>query len=159
MTTNEFVKCQHCGKKVTREEAVELESGSYCQHLRDAGYTTESLAAHRASLTVEEIPDGWIKVAALHKKLQKEGIPVARMVRAFGGDRALDGPLHPKFKVVYVGRARYLDPWCASSEGLEYLRGLGSTKAVPTTDGKSAKAKKVRRTVKPKDKIEEALLA
>ena len=131
MTTNEFVKCQHCGKKVTREEAVELESGSYCQHLRDAGYTTESLTAHRVAMTVDEIPEtngeSWVKVAALHKKLQREGIPVARMVRAFGGDRSLDGPLHPKFKVVYVGKARYLDPWCASPEGLEYLRGLGES--------------------------------
>jgi len=121
----EKYKCQHCGKWINREEAVAEEQGDYCKHLReDLGFTTVTLAEHRRTMTVANPPDGWIKVASLHKICVREGIPVSAMVRAFGGDRAIDPPLHPKFKVTYSGNSRWLDPWCASPDGLNFLRSL-----------------------------------
>lgn len=121
----EKYKCQHCGKWITREEAVEEEQGDYCKHLReDLGYTTMTLAEHRRKMTVDSVPDGWVKVASLHNICERENVPVSAMVRAFGGDRCLLPPLHPKFQIVYCGNARWLDPWCASKEGLDFLRSL-----------------------------------
>lgn len=127
--TEDSITCQVCGKVLTREQAQENEMGAYCEHLLEEGWDARTLAEHRLSMSAGDVPtteDGqpYIKVAALHKLLVKKGIPVSRMVRAFGGDRALDPPLHPKFRVVYVGNARWLDPWCATEAGLNFLRGM-----------------------------------
>ena len=126
-------KCQHCGKWILREEAVAEEQGDYCKHIReDLGYTTLTLAEHRKSMTVVDPPTGWIKVASMGKICEREGIPVSTLVRAFGNDRSLNPPLHPKFQVVYCGNSRWLDPWCATPDGLNFLRSLklGGSKKV-----------------------------
>lgn len=123
-------KCQYCGKWIKFETWEEFEAGDYCHQLRDErGFDETTLAELRASMSADEVPvtsDGreYIKVATLHRKLQREGIPVSRMVKAFGGDRTVDGPMHPKFQPVYVGRARYLHPDCGDKWGLDYLRTL-----------------------------------
>ena len=166
MDTTDKVKCKHCGKYISREEDQENESGSYCRHLRDEGWDDQALKEHRLKWTVTEIPlaeedygtikkgTPYIKVAALDKMCKRLGIPVARMVRAMGGDRSLEGPLHKKFQPYYVGRARYVHPWCMSEEGLDYLRGLGRG-TVPTKDAPAKKGSKKTVSVKAPAEVKE----
>jgi len=126
---NEKFKCQYCGKWISPNSFDEHGAGSYCYKLRESGWDDVRLAEHRASLTVEDVPqsdDGrdFIKVAILHKICVRNGIPVSRMVKAIGGDRSLDGPMHPTFQPFYVGRARYVHPDCGEAWGLNYLKEL-----------------------------------
>lgn len=154
MTEQEVkVKCQYCGKFISNDDSIEHEAGGYCHSLREQGWDSVRLTEHRASMTVSEVPttkagEPWIKVAALDRKLKKMGVPISRMVRAMGGDRSIDPPLHPKFKPVYVGRARYLDPWCASAEGIEFLKGLANSS--PPTENTTPKATKTTKKVSVK---------
>lgn len=123
----EVVKCIYCGKILIRDASIEQESGDLCHQLRQR-YSEEDLRNQRQALSGTEVPEGWIKVAALHKICVREGIPVARMVKAIGGDRGLGEYLDPRFKPLYVGNCRWLDPWCASKEALDLLRGGRQTK-------------------------------
>ena len=58
-------------------------------------------------------------------KSSGEGIPISRLVKAFGGDRTINGAMHPNFEPVYVGRARYVHPDCIEAWGLNFLRTMG----------------------------------
>lgn len=123
-------RCRYCGKFIKAESWDEAMAGDYCHQLREKrGFTNESLAEHRQSMSADDVPESedgrpYVKVAVLHKICVREGIPVSRMVKAFGGDRSIDGALHEKFTPVYVGRARYLHPDCADEWGLNFMRGL-----------------------------------
>lgn len=123
----EVTKCRFCGKFLIRDKSIEQEAGDLCEQLHQQ-YTSEQLMAHRATMTVAKAPEGFIKVSELHKICEREGIPVNRMVTAIGRDRGLSAPIHPKFKPIYVGNTRYLDPWCATKEGLAVIRGVKPTK-------------------------------
>lgn len=87
---------------------------------RDDNWTEEEVKAKRASLTVEEAPDGWVKVSEVGNACREAGIPVSKLVRAFGGDRGMNPPAAPVFKFVYVGRTRYLSGDCLT-KGIEML--------------------------------------
>jgi len=144
-------KCQYCGKWITKDDNIEQESGDYCRHLRENGLDTPELMGIRRDKTVTEVPSDefgeFMKTANLHRVCVKNEIPVSAMVRAFGGDRGLSQPLHPKFQYVYVGRARYVSSWCGTAEGLNFLRSVARTplgtvplKDTPKTGKKSAKS-------------------
>jgi hypothetical protein len=79
-------------------------------------------------MTATVAPEGYIKVADLHRICEKHSIPVARMVKAIGGDRSLKAPLDPRFTPIYVGATRYVSGWCATKEGLDMLKGEKKTK-------------------------------
>ena len=123
-------KCQYCGKWIKADTWDEAMAGDYCHQLREErGFDDASLAELRASMTVEDVPDSedgrpYVKVAVLNKICRREGIPISRMVNAFGKDRSIDGPMHPKFQIVFVGRARYLHPDCAEEWGLNFMRNM-----------------------------------
>jgi hypothetical protein len=168
-------KCEYCGKWLSNEAAVEAEHGDHCQRLREAGYNDEKLADIRAKRTVAEIPivengsfkgKPWIKTSVLHKILNNEGIPVARMVSAMGGDRGIEPASRTEFQFVYCGRARWVHPWAASPDGLNYLREYrkeGATeKALASKPvGATKTGTRKRKTVVKKTKVEataEALL-
>lgn len=123
----EVTKCRFCGKILIRDKSIEQEAGDLCEKLHEK-YSSEALMQHRATMTVAKVPEGFIKVSELHKICEREGIPVNRMVVAIGRDRGLSDPIHPKFKPVYFGNTRYLDPWCATKEGLAMIRGARPTK-------------------------------
>ncbi len=125
----EVTKCHRCGKLLVRDKSIEQEAGDLCAHFDEAGITPETLMAHRATMTATVPPEGFIKVADLHKICVKHGIPVARMVKAIGGDRSLNPVLEPRFTPIYVGQTRWLDPWCASKEALDLLKNIRPTKA------------------------------
>ncbi|HZX14056.1 MAG TPA: hypothetical protein VFF49_06620 [Thermodesulfobacteriota bacterium] len=78
------------------------------RQFRDESWTEEQVAARRVELTVAEVPAGYVKLADLSKRCQELSIPVSKMVRATGGDRGMNSPLHPIFQIVFVGRTRYL---------------------------------------------------
>jgi hypothetical protein len=128
-------KCQYCGKWIKADTWEEAMAGDYCHQLREKrGFDDASLAEHRASMSADDVPtskDGreYVKVAVLNKICRREGIPVSRMVKAFGGDRSIDGPMHEKFTPVYVGRARYLHPDCAEEWGLNFMRNIPGGRA------------------------------
>lgn len=130
--------CSVCGKPLTDPESVKHGIGPLC---RAKGWTKEAVAAKMAILKKDEVPAGWVKLADVDRKLRLEGIPVARMVRAIGGDRGMEDPIRPEFQVVYVGRARYLDPFILTAEGLNILRDkyLGQPKPEPKPRAKKAK--------------------
>jgi len=156
-------KCQYCGKWILKDENIELESGDYCRHLRESGYDDTALAVLRAERTVAEPPEGWIKTALFKGICRKNSIPISAVVRSFGGDRGLSEPLHPKFRFIYCGKARYVDGWCATKEGLNFLRSVSrspSSMAVenamtsePVVKGKGHKS------VKPVDELAEELMS
>ena len=103
---------------------------------RDDNWTEEDVKAKRASLTVEEAPDGWVKVSEVGDACREAGIPVSKLVRAFGGDRGMYPPAAPVFKFVYVGRTRYVSGECLT-KGMELL---ANPTFLKTTRKKKAKA-------------------
>lgn len=136
-----ITKCLRCGKTLIKDTSIENEQGDYCNHLfNELGYTTEALAAHRAAMSSTEVPEDWVKVAALHKICVREGIPVASMVKAMGGDRALGTPLNEMWVPLYVGNARWLDPFCATPEGLDQLRAASKVAKIGKADASLALA-------------------
>lgn len=130
--------CAVCGKPLTDPESVKAGIGPLC---RVKGWTKEKVAEKMATLKRDTVPEGWLKLADVDKKLRLEGIPVARMVRAIGGDRAMEDPIRPEFQVVYVGRARYISPFILTQEGLNILsdRYLGKPKPEPKPRAKKEK--------------------
>lgn len=127
-------KCRHCGKWIKADSFDAFQAGSYCHLIRDEqGWTQSSILAHRMSMSSTDVPkadDGrpYVKVAAITRSLRKAGIPVSRLVRAFGNDRSLNGAMHPKFLPTYVGRVRYLHPDCGEEWGISFLLALGGRK-------------------------------
>jgi hypothetical protein len=121
-----LIKCQYCGKWIRpKEDADETDAGDYCRELHQK-FTPEELEEIKLSLTADEVPRGWVKLAAAGRICRKHGIPVNRLVKAIGGDRGIEAPLHPKFQPKYVGNSRWIDPWCVSEEGLKFLKNLSS---------------------------------
>jgi len=53
----EVTKCRFCGKILIRDKSIEQEAGDYCEHLHEElGYTTESLMAHRNTMSATTVP-------------------------------------------------------------------------------------------------------
>lgn len=117
---------------------------------RNDDWTEEQVKARRAELTVEEIPNGWVKVSEVGDACRTAGIPVSKFVRAFGGDRGMTPPAHELFAFVYVGRTRYVSGKCLT-QGIKmlqdpaFLKTTRKKKAKPEGEGtgpvKSAKKK------------------
>ena len=128
-------KCQYCNKWIKGETWEEAMAGDYCRNLREKrGFDDQALKEHRASMTVDEVPvtkDGreYVKVAVLGNICRRESIPISRLVKAFGGDRSIDGAMHEKFTPWYVGRARFVHPDCAEEWGLNFMRNLAGGRA------------------------------
>ena len=67
---------------------------------REDSWTEEEVQARRAELTVEEAPEGWVKVSDVGVACVDAGIAKSKLVRAFGGDRGMNKPAHPVFETV-----------------------------------------------------------
>jgi hypothetical protein len=153
--------CSVCGKPLTDPESVKAGIGPLC---RQKGWTKEKVAEKMATLKRDAVPEGWLKLADVDKQLRLKGIPVARMVRAIGGDRGMHDPISPEFQVIYVGRARYLAPFILTPEGLNILsdKYLGKPKPeakprakkekAPVAEGDAKPAKPAKKAVAPADK-------
>ena len=122
----QVIKCNVCGKVLKRNASIKAQAGHKCQQLQ-AKYTPAQLQAHYAGLT-GNVPKGYITVASLHKTIVANkhkpifaGLTVSKMVKAIGGDRALNAPAHPICKPVYNGRCRWVNGWLATQAGLQAL--------------------------------------
>lgn len=131
--------CSVCGKPLTDPESIKQGIGPLC---RAMGWTKEKVAERMAQLKVDNVPEGWIKIADMHKQLNVLKIPVARMVRAIGGDRAMEQPLNSDFAVVYFGRTRYISPAAMSEANLTLLRDKNLGVPQPEKPKKEPKPKK-----------------
>lgn len=79
------------------------------------------------SNTVESVPmteddRPFVTVASMHIHCESHKVPVGWMVRAIGGDRAVNEPLSSKWTPFYFGRNRYLLPDVMTEAGLAKLR-------------------------------------
>ena len=111
-------KCSVCGKPLEDPESIKAGIGPLC---RLKNWTKEKIDARMAELKADAAPEGWLKIADVHNELVKLGVPVARMVRAIGGDRGMEAPINDSFRIVYVGRTRYVSPECLNDESLKLL--------------------------------------
>jgi hypothetical protein len=116
--------CVYCGKTIKRAKSVGAGCGSKCAAIA-AKYTPAQLQTH-ALAQVGTVPSGYITVASLHrtivsKKHSVPGLNVNKMVRAIGGDRALNTPVHAIAKPIYNGRQRWVNPWLATPAGLNAI--------------------------------------
>lgn len=132
--------CGVCNKPLTDPESIKAGIGPLC---RQKGWTKEKIQERMVLLKKEEVPAGWRKLSELADQLRLKGIPVARMVRAVGGDRGMDDPIDIRFMPAYVGRARYLDPWCFGTEAENLLSDRNLGKPAPEKKAKTPKAPKL----------------
>jgi hypothetical protein len=119
------------------------------------GLTEEAVRERKAQLAAESPKEGHIKLSEVAAFLKESGIPVARLVRATGGDRAMNPPISPMFEVTFVGNTRYLSEDVLGEEGLAILsdRYLGQPqpekKAKEPKPAKEKKAKKAAAEERP----------
>jgi hypothetical protein len=146
--------CSVCGKPLTDPESVKAGIGPLC---RAKGWTKEMWQAKMAELKSDTVPEGFVKLSEVADLCRKENIPVSRLVRAVGGDRGMEEPAHPKFKVMYVGRARYLDPWVVTEEGLNLMRDPNLGKPAPEKKVREKKEKAPGEAKVAKPKVEKAV--
>lgn len=103
-------RCKVCGKPLTKGEV-----GDTCRSHEG------KLRSHaRESAT---IPEGWVRMSIVCKKAVEVGIPISAVVNAAGGDAATKPVLDRVFEVVYVGRAKYMNPK-VMTDGFKMLRAL-----------------------------------
>ena len=104
--------CTICHKPLSKHTSVAQGMGDTCAmkiKLLPAGTTMED---HYEKLTVGDVPVGYIKLKDAIAKLNEKGITTHRIVQAIGGDRMLRKPLNNNFKVIFVGRVRYINGAC-----------------------------------------------
>ena len=116
--------CGYCGKHISRHASVANGAGSKCVTLA-ANYTPAALQAHYASVT-GNVPAGYIPLATLDKAVKAHkatipGLTIAKMVKAIGGDRALQPPVNPICKPVYNGRQRDVNGWLNTPAGFQTI--------------------------------------
>lgn len=93
-------RCPECGKPVMKPKDGGL--GATC-------YEHQGKLRRNAS-EASAVPEGWLRMSAVCRKAVEQGITISALVTAAGGDAAVDPLLDPVFKVVYVGRGKYMNP-------------------------------------------------
>jgi hypothetical protein len=73
-------------------------------------------------VTLPNVPTGYLKTALWHTaykaRLVAAGGTIAKVVKAFGGDRGYNALAHPICQIVVVGKARYWHPWLFTPAGI-----------------------------------------
>jgi hypothetical protein len=92
-------KCITCGKDIVKSFDGQ---GSTCKK-------HEGLI-RRNSDAATEPPKGWLRMSDVCRKAVAYGLTIGSVVQAAGGDAATDPLLDPMFRVVYVGRGKWMDP-------------------------------------------------
>lgn len=108
--TLESTVCEFCGKTLSRGSSVEKGCGDVCESKRKhlpAGVTIEQ---HYRSLTVPEIPKGWMLFSQAVREAMAAGMSGHRFIQICGGDRHITPPLNEHFRVVFVKGKRYISP-------------------------------------------------
>jgi hypothetical protein len=108
-------RCITCGKPLTHGE-----QGDTCK--AHEGKLRQSADIGTA------VPEGWIKMSEVCRKANDAGITTSALVNAAGGDAAVKPLLDPIFKVVYVGRNKFMNP-AVITTGFQLLKAHQMEKA------------------------------
>ncbi len=92
--------------EVVQEKAVKVPKEPKEPRLRK-GLTQENWQEKLAAMTVKEVPEGFLGMSEIVSKARDAGIKVSRICSAMGGDRGMNEPWDPVFKIVYVGGRKY----------------------------------------------------
>lgn len=90
-------KCAICGKPVYGAEI-----GKTCQAHQGILRTHANQA--------EKAPEGWVRMSKVCDAAEKAGLKRGDIVNAAGGDAATKPVMDEVFRVVYVGKAKYMNP-------------------------------------------------
>lgn len=112
-------KCLVCGKPLSPTSG-------------DIGATCK---AHQGKLrqsaqVAEKAPENWVRMSKVCEAAVKEGLTISAVVNAAGGDAAVKPVMDPVFQVVYVGRAKYMNP-DVLTKGFALLKAHKAEKAAP----------------------------
>ena len=141
------IKCTMCGKTLATASAQAAGMGGLCAAHVTAGRTPQTIAQHRATLTVAVAPANFISIGALDKVIkakrhQYPGLTITKMVNAIGRDVGLLPPVHPICQIVYTpNKWRWVNDWLATPAGLKALQ-TGDFSKAPTQASPFAKAAK-----------------
>lgn len=103
-----FGTCSFCGKPLTRPSSVSQGMGDFCAHSKGmlpAGVTRDE---HIETLTVTELPKGYMKLGDAYHAARKAGFSGSRFMQACGGNGQLRKPLNEHFKFVFYKNTRYV---------------------------------------------------
>lgn len=92
-------KCTTCGKDIMKAFDG---MGSTCK--KHVGLL------RRNSGSAAEPPKGFLRMSDVCRKAVDYGLTIGSLVTAAGGDACTDPLLDPMFRVVYVGRGKWMDP-------------------------------------------------
>ena len=117
------IVCNICGKPLKRQGSINVGHGKRCQFVAQLGNGV------RNKLWVASVPNGYIKVAQLHKiivqnKAKYPGISVSKMVKCMGTDKGCLPPHNPIAQPYYLitNSHRYVHPWLATPQGLQAIQ-------------------------------------
>lgn len=77
-----------------------------------AGSRSANRPLAEGTTVATSVPDGYVKLADVHKAVVAANKTVSSFVRAFGGDTGAKPPAAAYWAPVYVGRVRYLPEAC-----------------------------------------------
>ena len=120
--------CTVCGKPLTGNKTC----GALCAKRQANGQTNVSIAQRKQALSANVPPVGYIKVAQLHVICANNFVPIARMVKCIGGDRAMYPVAHAICTPVYVNNTRWVNGWLGTKAGLQAML-TGNFSTAPTT--------------------------
>lgn len=101
--------CSMCGKPLSRHTSVEAGMGDICRMKLSWLPKGVTLEQHYERITVNDVPDGFIKFADAYAKAREKGTSGYRFIQAIGGDRMIRKPINSNFKVVIVKGVRYIN--------------------------------------------------
>jgi hypothetical protein len=103
-------RCVTCGKPIIRSVDG---MGSTCKsHVGLLRRSADQLSA---------APEGWLRMSKVCRAAEAAGLTTGSVVKASGGDACTGPLLAPLFRVVYVGRAKFMHP-SVVTEGFELIR-------------------------------------
>lgn len=110
--SSESGACSICGKPLSRHTSVTNGMGDTCANkvkMLPKGMTMED---HYESIWMDDLPEGWIKLADAITKAKAKGYTGHRFIQAVGGDRMLRKPINKFFTVKFYKGARYISKDC-----------------------------------------------
>ena len=103
-----FGACSYCGKPLTRPSSVAQGMGDFCAHNKGALPSGVSREEHIISLTVTELPKGYVLLKTVYLAARAAGYSGSRLIQATGGNGGIRPALNEHFKIVFFKAKRYM---------------------------------------------------
>jgi hypothetical protein len=113
--------CSFCGKPLSRHSSVVNGMGDVCAKKRTL-LGGKSLAEHRESMIVTELPEGFIHLREAARIANKKGVTTYQFLIAIGGNGAVRPPLNADFKIVFFKNTRYISKKAVTDKSLALLK-------------------------------------